>query len=384
MGSILAFAVLTLMITAVGGGWWALGRVDPLLAIPGLGWASVAIAWASGAASAGRQAAIAAIVLTLSLMAVTVVLAGQIPWLQLAIVLVVVCGVAWLMIHFWHGLDMRAGQPWRRRLGRLALCVTMGMFVQSLGWPLLAMLYQSPSRAPNPPHIALLTSLPLTPATSIGAAMRDAATRAPILDALDRMAVVTPVDRADAATLAANPLLMLAHPRAMPPEDLVAVDAFIRRGGRAVILADGLLSWPPPHPLGDPRNPPVTSLLTPLLSHWGLTLDAPEGLRQAVVERHYSGMRVTLFSPGRLQAVPDAPCTVTLYGLMAQCRIGQGRVTVLADADMLNGSLWLAPGGAHPSPANWRADNAHWLITRMAETGGWRLPPRWIAPVWTH
>ncbi|MBX9727885.1 MAG: hypothetical protein K2X31_03155, partial [Sphingopyxis sp.] len=36
-----AWAAVLLIIAALGGGWLALGRVDPLLAVPGAGWAAM-------------------------------------------------------------------------------------------------------------------------------------------------------------------------------------------------------------------------------------------------------------------------------------------------------------------------------------------------------
>ena len=68
----------------------------------------------------------------------------------------------------------------------------------------------------------------------------------------------------------------MAQPRAQPAEDLVALDNWVRGGGRVLLLADPMLEWPSERPLGDPFRPPPTFADTGLLAHWGLKLDAPD------------------------------------------------------------------------------------------------------------
>jgi ABC-type uncharacterized transport system involved in gliding motility auxiliary subunit len=71
-------------------------------------------------------------------------------------------------------------------------------------------------------------------------------------------------------------LLLMAHPLAQPAEALVALDAWVRGGGRLLLLADPMLEWPSERPLGDPLRPPPMFADTGLLKHWGLRLDAPD------------------------------------------------------------------------------------------------------------
>lgn len=82
-----------------------------------------------------------------------------------------------------------------------------------------------------------------------------------------------PLDRIDITSLRGISALVIAQPRLLQPAELVALDDWLRRGGRAVIFADPLLLWPSALPLGDPRRPPLTSLLDPLMAHWGLRLE---------------------------------------------------------------------------------------------------------------
>jgi hypothetical protein len=84
-----------------------------------------------------------------------------------------------------------------------------------------------------------------------------------------------------------------------------------------VLLADPQLQWESSRPLGDKFRPPFVYPDTGLLAHWGLTL-APGS--------DPAGM-------GRLAAT-GSNCTVDAGASVARCRIGRGRVVVLADADV--------------------------------------------------
>ena len=68
----------------------------------------------------------------------------------------------------------------------------------------------------------------------------------------------------------------MAQPQAQPAEALVELDAWVRRGGRVLLLADPALEWPSERPLGDLLRPPAAFADTGLLGHWGLTLTPPE------------------------------------------------------------------------------------------------------------
>jgi hypothetical protein len=123
----------------------------------------------------------------------------------------------------------------------------------------------------------------------------------------------------------------MAQPRAQPAEDLVALDDWVRKGGRVLILADPLLEWPSERPLGDPLRPPPMFADTGLLAHWGLRLDAPD--ERGPQRRELAGRQIVAVSPGSL----FGRCEVSRDRLVAHCRIGRGRATIVADADFLNG-----------------------------------------------
>lgn len=156
--------------------------------------------------------------------------------------------------------------------------------------------------------------------------------------AVDRLAPETLPE-----TLGAPPLLLV-QPRALAPEELAALDAWVRGGGRALILADPMLRRGGRHPPGDPRAPPPMTLLDPLFAHWGLALDLPSADPGERIERHGAmadgrqGMLVT-DAAGRWR-VTAGTCRVEAGGVIARCRPGSGRAILVADADLVDDALW--------------------------------------------
>ena len=184
-----------------------------------------------------------------------------------------------------------------------------------------------PPRPPGErPTLLLLTSLPLV----FGEQFSLEGGGSPALTALEMRYDVRPIAVADPAELAKGRLLLMAHATAQPAEDLVALDAWARRGGRVLLLADPMLEWPSERPLGDPLRPPAMFMDTGLLAHWGLRLDAPDDRGAKMAE--LGGFDVLTVSPGQLYG----RCPIGSDRIVAHCRIGRGRATVIADADLLD------------------------------------------------
>ncbi|OYW87726.1 MAG: hypothetical protein B7Z20_04430, partial [Sphingobium sp. 32-64-5] len=84
--------------------------------------------------------------------------------------------------------------------------------------------------------------------------------------------------------------------------------------------------------------------------------------------------RFTLTGKGR-------DCALVEQGLMALCRIGKGRVRLVADADLIDERLWLADPRWPDRPEAWSADIPSlldgWLVDPLG--GGAMSPPRRIA-----
>ncbi len=122
------------------------------------------------------------------------------------------------------------------------------------------------------PVLLLLTSLPL----SFGEDFSLQEIGSPALRALETRYRVVPISVTDPSELRLGGLLLMAQPFAQPAEDLVALDQWVRRGGRVLLLADPILEWPSKRPLGDPLRPPAMFMDTGLLAHWGLRIDPPD------------------------------------------------------------------------------------------------------------
>jgi len=181
-------------------------------------------------------------------------------------------------------------------------------------------------RTAEKPVLLLLTSLPLVFGEEFG--LQDSGS--PALIAISARFRVTPISTTGPNELARGGLLLMAQPPAQAPENLVALDEWVRRGGRALLLADPMLEWPSKRPLGDPLRPPPMFTDTGLLAHWGLRLDAPD--RRGPALRRLGGKAILTMSPGTLHG----SCAISRDRFVADCRIGKGWVTIVADADLLN------------------------------------------------
>ena len=129
------------------------------------------------------------------------------------------------------------------------------------------------------PTVHVLTSLPLLFDEGFGLqpAKGEAATF------LRKRYRLKPIDLP--SQLPAGGVLLAAQPRALPAEELVALDAWVRGGGKLLLLADPMLEWPSKRPLGDRLRPPVSFADTGLLMHWGLRLDAPDKRESITIRR---------------------------------------------------------------------------------------------------
>ncbi|WOF44476.1 GldG family protein [Sphingopyxis indica] len=365
-------AALGLALAWALGGQALLGRIDPALAFPMLILPMLLLAWWQRADP--RQLKLRSVAATLALLLAAQAmlawwLSDAFAWKQLLLILMGGALAAWLA-----DLVLQRRGGWRRIL--LAAALAIGWF--GAGHALLAALYAS-RLAADPRPVVMLTGLPLRWAGEgdLAAMVARGADEDP---ALMRIEATGPLDLVD--SLADHPppagsALLLAHPRALAAQDLVAIDAFVRGGGDAVILADALSGWPIRHPLGDPRNPPVTSLLTALLAHWGITLAAAPVGERAARSFDLDGERVRLFSAGRFEVLPRG-CRAFAGRRIARCPIGKGTVWLVGDADLLFAPLWqpLVPGAAHLRCA----DTMEWLDARLrgAAMRGAVLRPLWI------
>lgn len=147
-----------------------------------------------------------------------------------------------------------------------------------------------------------------------------------------------PVDTLSDEVISRIDILVLAQPRALSPQENVTLDNWVRDGGRVLIFADPQLVGDYDYPLGDPRQPLDTVLLSPILARWGLELVQGEGVVDSI---EIGGSEMTIAAAGTLRQIPaeGSACTVTQRDMLASCIIGKGRVVVLADATLVEDTV---------------------------------------------
>lgn len=199
--------------------------------------------------------------------------------------------------------------------------------------------------------LLLFTSLPIywSEASDIGAMLSDKAAPHWARAAIEERRGLRPLDTLEADTLGARSDLLMVQPRPLSPQENVALDAWVAQGGRLLLFADPALTEDSAFAIGDRRRRQDVVLLSPILARWGLALefdeDQPLGERGVEVG---GGASLPVNLPGRFVARdggrPDAACKVD--AVIADCRIGSGRVIAIADAALFEAGA----GGPVPAP----------------------------------
>ncbi len=388
----IAFLLVDLIVTTFWTGWPVDKRLDPLLAIPPrIVTLTLPVLLLAGQGQRARLGFYAGLVAVLGFlgMLVTAMFGERMGWMQHLVLAAV--SLLWMILA--GALLARARQRWPRAgafaaaallAGALAVALCAGFAVRKAYMP-----------AARAAPLTLMTGLPLIwsgDGAAAGSKLSLDVDASPALRALGQRYDVRLVDALTGDSLPRSGPLLLAHPRAMAPAELVDLDAWVRRGGKVLILADAFLAWEPPHPIGDPRNPPITSLLTPLLDHWGLDLvlpaNGPESPARTIKD---DGRRLRLAAAGLFATKKHdeaVHCQISLGGVRADCAIGKGRAVLLSDADMLHPALWLSPalvgsGDLDLSPGLWRADNIGWIETQLDDLSGTAATaPPLARPLW--
>lgn len=204
--------------------------------------------------------------------------------------------------------------------------------------------------------VALFTSLPVlwNEAPDLAAILKPDTAPHWARAVLARRGPITPLDTlADAHGLEQAERLVIAQPRPLSPEENVALDRWVRGGGKLLLLADPALTEDSLYALGDRRRRQDVVLLSPILARWGLRLTFDE--TQPLGERNMAvlGIAIPVNLPGAfVAALPvgggaAARCQIEAQGLAARCKVGRGTVTALADAAVLERGDDGAPHTVH-------------------------------------
>ena len=195
------------------------------------------------------------------------------------------------------------------------------------------------------PPLGLYTSLPIywDEAADIGEMLSADSGKHWVREVLESRYELRPVDVLSYDSLAGLEFLLIAQPRILAPQENVALDDWVRTGGRLMLFADPLLTEESRFPIGDPRRPQDVVLISPILARWGLDLQYDPGQAPAPRSVSFVGTKVPvhLFGTFAMQGTAqDAPadCNVTGAKVLVWCDIGEGRVLAVADAALLNAS----------------------------------------------
>jgi hypothetical protein len=200
------------------------------------------------------------------------------------------------------------------------------------------------SQGEPPPAIGLMTSLPLTyplgadfaafaqgevERTWQGKALSQCYTAMP----LDTLA---PIGGLDPGAPATNPLSGLAYvaviqPRGLSPRDNVALDDWVRAGGKLLLVLDPMLTGEYDLPLGDPRRPGAVAFIPPVVERWGMTVIYDENQMFAPRQISVAGLEMQVLLAGDI-AVSGGDCVIERQSPIKKCAIGKGSVTLVADA----------------------------------------------------
>ncbi|MFC3102061.1 hypothetical protein [Altererythrobacter lauratis] len=157
---------------------------------------------------------------------------------------------------------------------------------------------------------------------------------------LEAQFALVPVSYLSAEALAAHTALLLAQPRALTAEENVALDGWVRAGGRVLLFADPMMTGESRFALGDRRRPQDVALLSPILTHWGLELlfdDEQQGglrfLGEDGLGTDGGHFPVNLTGTWRSS---NADCRLSHGDVVVTCRLGDGAAVLVADAAILD------------------------------------------------
>jgi len=209
---------------------------------------------------------------------------------------------------------------------------------------------EAPGDAAPKGKLGLMSSLPLywpvsadLGAVANGSAgvpwQREALERDFALEPLDTLA---PIPAASPDAPPTDPLkgltrLAIIQPRGLSPADNVALDDWVRAGGHLLLVLDPMLSGEYDLPIGDPRRPVDTAVIPPVVARWGMKVsfaihESEEGYHTSATMP--GGGVLPRAYPGTVDLVPSpAAGECSLHeGTVARCKVGKGKVTLIADA----------------------------------------------------
>lgn len=193
------------------------------------------------------------------------------------------------------------------------------------------------------PLLGLMTTLPLywPEADGPGDLLRKAGEISRARNTLEQDYRLKPLDTlVPDAGLGSTRFLLLAQPRALSGEENVALDNWVRGGGRVLLLVDPMLTGHSIFAVGDRRRPQDVVLISPILARWGLELTFDENQPADLVVVWLEDVALPVRLAGRFRLRKPAggapsSCRLLADALAARCKIGKGSVLAIADAALV-------------------------------------------------
>ncbi|TRD10716.1 hypothetical protein FGU71_01765 [Erythrobacter insulae] len=173
---------------------------------------------------------------------------------------------------------------------------------------------------------------------------------------IERCHTIEPLDTLSQDDAGTDPLvaidrLAVIQPRGLSPADNVALDDWVRSGGKLLLMLDPVLSGEYALPLGDPARPVDTALIPPVVERWGMEISvvAHDEWDDGITSAQWGPRTVTIIHGGRISKAngDGAPCELYADNVIAHCQIGKGTVTLVADAAVVEHQE--AGGGEDPT-----------------------------------
>ena len=191
------------------------------------------------------------------------------------------------------------------------------------------------------PRLGLFTTLPIYwgEAQDISALIDGGGEPDWVRTELETRFEIVPLDTLEADALEGLERVLLAQPRPLAPSENVAFDAFLAQGGKAVIMADPMLTRHSELPIGDKRRPQDVVLLSPILTRLGVELRFDESQPEGERTIYQAGRNYPVNLAGQFVAANDGSsdrsCFALGPGLLARCSNGKGEAFLYADAALL-------------------------------------------------
>ena len=227
--------------------------------------------------------------------------------------------------------------------------------------------------APDRPQLALMGTVPIYwgEAADMDEVLRGEGHPHWARAVIERHLHPVPLDYLSEESLAPYEMLLMAQPRGLTAEENVALDSWVRAGGRLLLFADPMMTGESRFGIGDRRRPQDVALLSPILTHWGLELwlDEQQGEGLTHVDPDRDNIPVNM-AGSWVVAETNEDCATMRDRLIVRCQLGDGEAMLVADAALLDLE------GPHPGALEAFVKLMRRIFPEFGDHAGMRVPER--------